>query len=528
MPDGLAVGQQLIEYYQTQAIAWDAPHYHWDNVITPWLRNILAISLNQASSQICNSRQYLNRVYGAVNDYMYGPRVYHGLVHKDTINKIKYVNNGKYFLSLCLAPDVYSAIVNSYFSDSYIFSYRPLSISGASGHSTGMSGFFPSYNSKSFDEFLKEQKKNIATELIHHRLIPSQNIFVCMASDLLYIKDTFFPDDLEIQLNIRALIQQMISPDSSDPITCNTQEDVIKLARKYGIAESEINLPEPVTELFMPERAYHGPTRNENNSVVGLRINCQLAGVSNVAQAAKLTWGILEGETIVNFAPSEPLKQELISQDLSIPTINQFLGAIFQYSDIFTDSENLIDYLRRARKQVATNWFSADLELLFRDYTGDTGKAHTALLATGIKDQTLTEKEQYFLEDVATCVVNRGFKHPSFMRYLLILMLYYYPHQFPQGWYEEVSIPDWFIDEFLWFLLVNPEQFNDQCDADNYYNYALGLMTYLHRKITINRNVLTWQNISKFIRENANFYLLNDSGRDLSQFRQQFQEISEM
>lgn len=525
MPDGLAIGQQLIQHYNTQAIVWDSPRYHWSSIITPWLRNILSISLTQAAPQVCDSRQFLGRVYGMVNDYMYSPKLYHGLVHRSIIDKVKSINGGKYFLNFCLAPDVYSGIVNAYYSESYLFSYRPLSISGASGHSTGMSGFFPSYNSKAFDTFLQEQNKNISTEVIHPRLIPSQNVFICMASDLSYIKDTFFPDDIEIQLNIRLLIQQMLSPDSSDPITRNIQEDVIKLARKYGIAESEINLPEPITELFMPERAYHGPVRDGNGSVVSLRINCQLAGINNVAQAAKLAWGILEGETIINSDPFELLNQELVSRNLSITQINQFLETALQCPNVFTNNEEFINYLRRARKQAANCWFVADLELISGDYASEVGKTHTILLTTGIKDEPLTEEEQYFLEDIATCVTNRGFNHPSFLRYFLILMLYYYPHQFPQGWYEGVSIPEWFMNEFLKFLLVNPSNFSDQYDAENYYNYALGLVNYLYEKITTNQNSPVWQNISKFVGENANFYLLNDSGRDLSQVQQQLQEI---
>jgi len=509
MPDGLAIGKQLAEYYQTSIIAWDAPYYRWGNVITPWLRNILDISLYQASPQIYNSHQYLSQVYdGTIKiDCPYGPRLYHGLVHRDIINKVKYVNDGKYFLTHCMVADIYASIVNSYFSDSYIFSYRPLSIKGFSEHSTGMSVLYPTYNSKASDEF----KKDTAIEMIHPRLIPSKNVFISTASDFLYAKDAFFPDDPEMQFNIRGLIDQMLSWDGTDP---NRYEDVIHLARKYGIAESEIKLPEPVTELSMPERIYHGPIRDSNGTVVSLRINCQLAGASNVAEVAKLAWGILEGETIIDLNPPEPLQQELDKQELSMAKINQFL-----------ERENLTSYLQGARTQVATHWFSTDLVSLARDYAGEAGQAHTALLITGIKDHPFTEEEQNFLEDVTTCVLNRGFNDPSFIRYFLVLILYYYPHQFPQGWYEGVSIPEWFMDEFLKFLLVNPAQFTDHYDAENYYEYVLGLITYLHGKITTNRGSIIWHNIRKFIRENSNFYLLNGSGRDLSQFQQKLQEI---
>ena len=181
--------------------------------------------------------------------------------------------------------------------------------------------------------------------------------------------------------------------------------------------------------------------------------------------------------------------------------------------------------LRQVRLELAKYWFSKSLEDVATSYSRDYAKVQQIIPITGIKDEPLTEDEQYFLEDIATCLMNRGFNHPAFIGYFLILMLYYYPHQFPQDWYEGVSIPEWFMDEFLKFLLVNPTHFTDQYDAENYYNYALNLMNYLHGKITTNRGSIVWQNISKFIQENANFYLLKDSGKDLSQFQQQFAEI---
>lgn len=190
------------------------------------------------------------------------------------------------------------------------------------------------------------------------------------------------------------------------------------------------------------------------------------------------------------------------------------------------ETAEIIAVMRQVRMQLGQYWLSESLEDIANKYSGDYLKVQQIIPTTGIKDEPLTIEEQYFLEDIASCVMNRGFNHPLFIRYFLTLMLYYYPHQFPQGWYEGVSIPEWFMDEFLRFLLVNPPRFVDEHDAESYYDYAINLMTYLHGKITANKGSIVWQNISKFVQENANFYLLKDSGRELSQFQNQFQEIS--
>lgn len=194
------------------------------------------------------------------------------------------------------------------------------------------------------------------------------------------------------------------------------------------------------------------------------------------------------------------------------------------------ETDAAIATLRQVRLQLAKYWFGQSLADITTSYNGDIGKEYTKvqqiLPTTGIKNEPLTEEEQYFLEDIATCIMNRGFNHAHFLNYFLILTLYYYPYQLPQGWYEGVSIPEWFMDEFLKFLLVNPQGFIDQADAERYYSYILDLTTYLHTKITANRSSIIWQKVSKFIQKNTDFYLLNDSGRDLSEFRQQLQEIS--
>jgi glycosyltransferase involved in cell wall biosynthesis len=193
------------------------------------------------------------------------------------------------------------------------------------------------------------------------------------------------------------------------------------------------------------------------------------------------------------------------------------------------ETEGVISTLRQVRLQLANHWFiRLSLEDIAASYNDEYVRAQELIPVSGLKDEPMTEEEQSFLEDIAACVINRGFSHPLFMRYFLILMLYYYPHQFPQNWYEGVSIPDWFMDEFLRFLLITPQQFSDQDDAENYYNYALSLMNYLHDKIMANKDSTVWHSIGKFIGANANFYLLNDSGKNLSQFQQQFQDICDL
>lgn len=330
---------------------------------------------------------------------------------------------------------------------------------------------------------------------------------------------------------------------------------VIKLQQALDIWESlTISPPAGIDYLFISSIAFLGKSLTLDNVMVNCNRNWSSLGTKDTIQRAikvveASQFQSTNSEMCVAIAAfSDIAWKSVVYQQLSLVerfslgwdvlitrvqfhqlNIQTNLLDTFRYIDEGHGSQEtveLIAALRQVRLQLAKHWLSKSLEDIATNYSEDYVKVQQIIPTTGIKDEPLTAEEQYLLEDIATCLMNRGFNHSSFLGYFLILMLYYYPHQFPQGWYEGVSIPEWFMDEFLKFLLVNPAQFSDQYDAENYYDYALGLMTYLHGKIITNRDLIVWQYISKFVKENANFYLLNDSSRDLSQLQNQFQEIS--
>jgi len=272
LPDALERCLALLNQYKVKMVTWFRWPYFWPNAATLHQRNQLFIPLEQGAV-VWNSKERLKLHYQYQITYERLPMLYNSFIHREIIEKAKSVH-GTYYTPKAAAPDICSGIMNAYFSDSYLFSARFFSISGISGHSTGMSQLTLSSNSKNStpaDEFIKEHKEDFITEIIHKNLTPSLHQRIGMASDLLNMKDAFFPNDNEIQLNIRGLLAAMSVEINNDPDNYeNTLKDIKNLAQKCGISLSELHI-----------------------------INCKIAGITDVAQAAMLAYATMEGESEV-------------------------------------------------------------------------------------------------------------------------------------------------------------------------------------------------------------------------------------
>jgi len=77
-----------------------------------------------------------------------------------------------------------------------------------------------------------------------------------------------------------------------------------------------------------------------------------------------------------------------------------------------TSHESALTDLRQARHKIAELWLSAPADKLQNSYYGSTGKAHKMLLASGMRDESLTDAEQREAEDLSQYVA-KGFEAPE-------------------------------------------------------------------------------------------------------------------
>jgi glycosyltransferase involved in cell wall biosynthesis len=293
MPDGLDLALRLISEYNVDIVSWWRYSYGWPNAIVPWIRNRLQLNLLH-HAEFWNSKKKLKEFYNYQLAHEFLPMVYNSFVRRNIIDSIKSIY-GKYFMSstMAAAPDVYSGIVNAYFTDRYLYSFRSISVIGSSGHSIGASVCFPSLNSEPLKDVIKDEKKD-GRSIFHHSLVPTTNGEIGAAHLQLRTKELFFPNNTEIDVNIENLLNFVAGCINRDPGTYEkTLKDIEAIAQKHGISVATLNIPDKLTNLNTDLEAYQGLIYTSDGVARQLIINCEQVGISNVAQAVKLAHGIL-------------------------------------------------------------------------------------------------------------------------------------------------------------------------------------------------------------------------------------------
>jgi glycosyltransferase involved in cell wall biosynthesis len=286
MPDGLELCFKLINEYNVKIVSWFRYQYWWPKAIVPWLRNTLHLNLLPLA-EIWNSREKLIQFYRSQIIFENLPMIYNSFIHKDIVARVKSVH-GRYFMTYI--PDIESGIVNAYFSEQYLYSLRAISVAGLSAHSTGTSGSYSSLEAKPLKDYMKEYKTDILAEM-HPSLIPSTNQEISVADVLFRTKELYFPENKEIEIDIKQTLNLVASRINRDIGTYDqTLGEITAIAQKHGISISALNIP---PKAYNQPEPYQGPIFNKDYSTTTLVINCEQVGISNVAQAAKLAQGIL-------------------------------------------------------------------------------------------------------------------------------------------------------------------------------------------------------------------------------------------
>ncbi len=460
MPDGLEICCEILKRFNLKIVSWRRSFYWWPTAIAPWRRNLLSVILSQEAS-IFNPKDTLNKVCKYQLTYENLPTIYNSFIHRDVIEKVKSVA-GRYFMSYC--PDIYSGIVNSYFFDSFLYSYRPLSVAGISGHSTGASHAYRSMDSQPYKDYLQEHKTDITER--HPALINSDSEYIILADVFIRTKELFFPDDGNFEIDIKSCLSRMalrINVDSANYDT--TFNQIQALAQKYGIPLSALNIP---AKLTYDPQAPQGPTLDSDRSLISLAINCEQAGITNVVQAAMLGRGILPPISTLKITnktgrPLEPQKTSpapTAQKNPETPTppqksvgspefLKQLAGCVNLYQ-IDPSEPSVTDELRQARQQIADFWLSAATDDLENLYSGDAGKSHQILLSSGIKEQPLTQTEQAFADELAAQITEK-LDSQKLIQYLLAAILYRPAAQMPVP-SNLPHLPNWFLNHYQHLL----------------------------------------------------------------------------
>lgn len=251
MPDAIEMAMRIHSWYPDKILAWKPIVWMWPTTIVEPYRNVLHMHISK-KVELRDSRESLRKLYSYENSFHESPGVYNAIVPMTFMRKFC-ADHGKYFFSP--VPDIYSGIVNSYFTEDHIYSYRPLSVWGLSKHSTGVSYSFSHVASQSVDKFLDENKK-LWDAPVDEKLVPSRLTEVIMADTKIKTKQFFFPSDDSIKVSMSGVVRSMC--EAATRYTSGTDQIVLEikeLARKNNVSSDQYKIP---TE-------FHGPQTLVNN-----------------------------------------------------------------------------------------------------------------------------------------------------------------------------------------------------------------------------------------------------------------------
>lgn len=289
LPDGLDICRALIIKHQPEIVSWVRYFYTWPNASIGHVRNRLHLHFSQ-QMEFWNGKDILRKFYQSKLSFEVMPMIYNSFVSRKLIERVSAFHN-RYFCSSI--PDVGSGIANAYFAEGYIFSNRSLSLSGSSGHSLGATATL-GVERTAVSKFLTEiGSLSIPPELyaepeeeMNSTLTPEFGNAVLMFQ----MKEKLFADDSSITVDLPALISSIANGLGADPSRYSGRRAyVLNLAKRYGL---NIQLPESI-----PARSFrhepHGPRYDTEGRMTHLAINCQTAGITNAADAARLAYSIL-------------------------------------------------------------------------------------------------------------------------------------------------------------------------------------------------------------------------------------------
>ncbi|MEP6486180.1 glycosyltransferase [Microcoleus vaginatus GB2-A3] len=219
--------------------------------------------------------------------------------------------------------------------------------------------------------------------------------------------------------------------------------------------------------------------------------------------------------------------KQTIRQKLALrtqPSLSELSALLEQYNKLPSKQPILVQ-LRQYRQQLAEYWLNLPAQKLETAYSQDAGKAHKLLLDSTLKNESLTESEQSFVQQLSSKLAEGG-EIADKMQYLLAAMLYRDAYQLPLE-YKNAAIPQWFFDDFLKFIFQSPSYFQQNWELERYSEYFQQLIKYVAANIASFPDSEVWRYLAGFIAKNVSFQALYLSEANLIKVLSQRADILE-
>lgn len=222
IPGSLSELNEFIKQTSCEAISCKTAVYFWPDYIEKSKKNTLVISL-RSSVVKRNSKKTLNEVINFKRSYEELPSLYRGFVSYNAIKKV-IQESGKFFHSMI--PDVYSGIALASVLETYYYSFKPYTISGASSHSHGAAYANISNDNQTYKKFFSENNMPFHKKLA---IVSSSPIFA--AESALQAKD-HLSSAKHLEISIKKCVTEAIK--EAVYLSENRYKLVIEAVRKIA------------------------------------------------------------------------------------------------------------------------------------------------------------------------------------------------------------------------------------------------------------------------------------------------------
>jgi glycosyltransferase involved in cell wall biosynthesis len=288
LPSTLEMARKLLAATGAELISWSPHTYWWPDTIVPWNRNLLIVDLRDGAIEV-ESRPILERFYRGEVSFDTIPMIYSAFFHRGLIDEARLRYDG-FFVPKDTAPDISSGILGLHITQNFILSRRPLSLRGNSGKSNGTAHWARSLGEKQREIYFREERAGLQ-EIVHKSLVPSPNLRIILASAMLKCKETYFPGDGGLSVDLHGLLGAMVADLNFEPEAYEENlQDAWALAAKLGVKLDPATIPakRPIDR----KRAW-GPAIEKDGSISRLYVNCDLTGVRQIVEAASLVDALL-------------------------------------------------------------------------------------------------------------------------------------------------------------------------------------------------------------------------------------------
>ena len=336
MPDGLVFASELLSRVEIPVIHCSAPIYAWDDYDFINRKNLINVKLPMTITKCDEPHDILRRFYEFKSRTGTGPGIYHGLVKRTFLSKLKSYR-GSFFKEE--NPDLDSGLCTLMYADKFIDTTYPIYLSGTCGasNSASMNDAFKSQKAnsdftletcKKYDDIIWTDLKKIQT--IDAGIISAMRRFLPEVNKVIR--------GGKIKLNKQNMFNLLCDGVGTgyDNTTFNVQvKELKKIAKKWNVSKEAIPTPTLPSLGFLTDKGPNLDSIITNSNVNKIGIDCNLLGVKNIHDAISVVdslstdWIILLEHLKISKSLDHPTRKfrggtlELISNKLAERKISE-------------------------------------------------------------------------------------------------------------------------------------------------------------------------------------------------------------